>query len=166
MKKIILLSGFLILFSFKVPPHEFYLSVTEISYKEEKRSLQIITRIFTDDLEEALKKRYDKAIRLSSQKEQGPVRESLEKYLDQKLQLNTSRKLELQYLGKEYDSDQVVLYIEIPHVEPFEKISVTNALLTDLFEDQKNIVHVSVSGTTRSLLLQKGRERDQLVFRD
>ena len=71
MKKIsFLLASLFVLTAFKTGAHEFYLSVTEIEYKEEKQSLQIITRIFTDDFEEVLRKRFDDDIRLSLDSEE------------------------------------------------------------------------------------------------
>ena len=35
--------------------HKFYLSVTDIEYSEKDKSLQIITKVFIDDMEDALK---------------------------------------------------------------------------------------------------------------
>ena len=44
--------------------HKFYLSVTNVDYAEKEESLQIISRIFVDDMENALKTRYDFDARL------------------------------------------------------------------------------------------------------
>ena len=168
MKKIsFLLASLFVLTAFKTGAHEFYLSVTEIEYKEEKQSLQIITRVFTDDFEEVLRKRFDDDIRLSVDSEEGPVEEMTEKYLNQKLQINIKGKtLQLNYLGKEYDSDQVILYIEVEDVTTFSEIEVTNAILTDLFDDQKNVVHVKVNGITKSMLLQRNSDNQSLIFKN
>lgn len=168
MKKIsFLLASLFVLTAFKTGAHEFYLSVTEIEYKEEKQSLQIITRVFTDDFEEVLRKRFDDDIRLSLDSEEGPVEEMTEKYLNQKLQINIDGKtLQLNYLGKEYDSDQVILYIEVEDVTTFSEIEVNNAILTDLFDDQKNVVHVKVNGITKSMLLQKNSDNQSLIFKN
>ncbi len=89
----------------------------------------------------------------------------IEKYLHQKLALKTEGEdLDFNYLGKEYEADQIVLYIEVENVQPFKKIEVSNTILTDLFDDQKNVVHVTVDGKTKSLLLHKSANREQLVF--
>ncbi len=166
MRKIgFILSAFFFLTAFKAGTHEFYLSVTEIEYKAEKQSLQIITRVFTDDFENVLRERFNDDIRLVEDNEDGPVKEMIEKYLSQKLALKAgSKNLDLNYLGKEYESDQVVLYIEAENVKPFKQIEVTNTILTDLFDDQKNVVHVTVNGKTKSLLLHKSADKEQLSF--
>ncbi|WP_081208997.1 DUF6702 family protein [Salegentibacter sediminis] len=168
MKKIFILFGlFFILTSSKVTAHEYYLSVTEVNYKAESESLQIITRVFVDDFENVLRKRFNDEIRLVKDNEEGPVRKMIERYLGQKLHLKTNGKEhQLKYLGKEYDTDQVILYIEVENVAPFTEISITNSILTDLFDDQKNVVHVEVNGVTKSLLLQKNEDRKTLKFRN
>lgn len=145
--------------------HEFYLSVTEIEYKPEKKSLQIISRVFTDDMEGLLKKRYDESVKLTSNKEHPAADKYIEDYINDRVQIFVDGKqIELNYLGKEYDLDQLVLYIEAENVKPFDKILVQNKILTGLFPDQKNIVHVENKGKTKSLLLTRSEEKGLLNF--
>lgn len=166
MKKIFLLLFCLFTLSSSSPvAHEFYMSVTEIEYKKDKNSLQIITRVFIDDFENVLRQRYDDDIRLSYEKEEGDVRKYIQKYLEQKLKLETGdQNLKLNFLGKEYDADQIVLYIEAENVMPFKTITVQNSILMDLFNDQKNVVHVTLNNTTKSLLLDSGANTERLNF--
>ncbi|PKD18222.1 hypothetical protein APR41_03470 [Salegentibacter salinarum] len=166
MKKIsLILASFFLLSAFKSGAHEFYLSVTEIEYNNEEQSLQIITRVFIDDFQKVLNERYDADIQLSEEAEEGAVTEYISKYLNQKLRLKTNgEELQLNYLGKEYDADQLVLYIEVENVASFNQIEVTNEILTDLFDDQKNVVHVKVNNKTKSLLLMRQQETEKLTF--
>jgi len=166
MRKIsLILASFFLLSGFKSGAHEFYLSVTEIEYNNEKQSLQIITRVFIDDLEDVLNERYGADLQLSEEAEEGAVAENISKYLKQKLRLQVNgEELQLNYLGKEYDADQLILYIEVEDLAPFNKIEVTNEILTDLFDDQKNVVHVKVNDKTKSLLLMRQQETEKLTF--
>jgi hypothetical protein len=166
MRKIsLILASFFLLSGFKSGAHEFYLSVTEIEYNNEKQSLQIITRVFIDDFEDVLNERYGADLQLSEEAEEGAVAENISKYLKQKLRLQVNgEELQLNYLGKEYDADQLVLYIEVENLAPFNKIEVTNEILTDLFDDQKNVVHVKVNDKTKSLLLMRQQETEKLTF--
>ncbi|MBZ9630712.1 hypothetical protein LB465_07960 [Salegentibacter sp. LM13S] len=166
MRKIsLILASFFLLSAFKSGAHEFYLSVTEIEYNNEEQSLQIITRVFIDDFQNVLNERFDADIQLSQEAEEGAVAENISKYLGQKLRLNANGEdLQLNYLGKEYDADQLVLYIEVENVASFNQIEVTNEILTDLFDDQKNVVHVKVNGKTKSLLLMRQQETEKLTF--
>ncbi|MDT0642427.1 hypothetical protein RM553_06235 [Zunongwangia sp. F363] len=168
MKKFaVLLTCFLAFSSFSAEKHKFYVSVTEIAYKEDPGTFQIISRVFIDDIQKVLNKRYGTHLSLSHEKEEGNVKETIAKYLAQKLQISVDGKeLELHYLGKEYEEDQLVLYIEVEGVPPFHQVTVTNAILTDLYSEQKNVVHVEVGDEIKSLLLELDREMGTINFQD
>lgn len=166
MRKIsLILASFFLLSGFKSGAHEFYLSVTEIEYNRQQQSLQIITRVFIDDFQNVLNQRYGAKLQLSEEAEEGVIAGNISKYLQQKLKLRVhGEELQLNYLGKEYDADQLILYIEVENVAPFNNIEVTNSILTDLFDEQKNIVHVKVNDKTKSLLLMRQQETEKLSF--
>ncbi|WP_289024318.1 DUF6702 family protein [uncultured Salegentibacter sp.] len=166
MRKIsLILASFFLLSGFKSGAHEFYLSVTEIEYNRQQQSLQIITRVFIDDFQNVLNQRYGAKLQLSEEAEEGAIAGNISKYFQQKLKLRVhGEELQLNYLGKEYDADQLILYIEVENVTPFNNIEVTNSILTDLFDDQKNIVHVKVNDKTKSLLLMRQQETEKLSF--
>jgi hypothetical protein len=162
--KIFLLLLFIGFSSFKTN-HKFYVSVTEIVYNEKSESLQIISRVFIDDLEDLLQTRYDKNIKLGKGNETAMVPDLLKKYLNEKIEVQLDGKLvEVNFLGKEYEDDMLLLYLEIPKVKSFKKITVKNALLTDMFNEQKNLVHVTYKGSTKSLILNKAKQEDMLNF--
>ena len=46
--------------------HKFYVSVTQIDYVPSKKRIEITHRIFIDDLEKALEKKYKKKVYLTS----------------------------------------------------------------------------------------------------
>tara|TARA_R100000935_G_C2810388_1_gene154696 strand:+ start:737 stop:1198 length:462 start_codon:yes stop_codon:yes gene_type:complete len=145
--------------------HKFYVSVTEIEYNEKAESLQIISRVFIDDMEDLLQTRYDENIRLGKKTESTSVPKYLNKYLNEKIEVKIDGKLyEMKYLGKEYEDDMLLLYIEIPEVSSFQKIEIKNAILTDMFSEQKNLVHVNYKGSTKSLILNKVKQEDVLNF--
>lgn len=162
--QILILLAFFALSSFS-NVHKFYVSVTEIELNPKSQSLQIISRVFTDDLENVLRQRYDDNIRLGKGYEAGDVQRVIPKYLHQKLKISIDgRSQDLKYIGMEYDNDMTVFYIEAENVKSFQNIKIMNALLTDLFEDQKNLVHVEYKDKTKSLILAKGKEEDILKF--
>lgn len=165
MKKIFLLFlALLPLLAFNAA-HKFYVSATDIEYNEKNRSLQIISYVFTDDLENLLKTRYSEDLFLLKEGEHENVDHYIEKYFRDKLKINVNGKpREFSYLGKEYDKDQLLIYLEVENVEPFRKISVENAVLTDLFPEQKNVIKVERNGTIKSLLLSRNEVRGTLNF--
>ena len=83
MKKIIVLALFGIFFltltGFSV--HKFYMSVYQVNYAPEKKMLRITSRIFIDDLNKALEKKYNKKLFIGTQKETPEELIVLKKYL-------------------------------------------------------------------------------------
>ncbi|AXT50967.1 peptidase E [Aquimarina sp. BL5] len=166
MKKLLFILPVLLVFvsSFTVL-HKFYVSVTQIEYNEEQKSLQIISRIFIDDIEEVLRKRYDETIELVSEKQEAKVDQYLSTYLNQKLVITVNgQEVFFNFLGKEYDNDLVLCYLEVENVTSLEKITVSNQVLMDFFDEQQNIVHVKKGKNRKSLILEKEKDKGMLKF--
>lgn len=136
--------------------HKFYVSVTNVEYSEKSQSLQIISRIFTDDMEEVLRARYDFEASLGTESESAEADAYIERYLRTKFSVSVNGvKQEYQFLGKRYDKDLLMCYIEVPGVDAasLKSVEVTNTLLTDLFDEQRNLVHFSIKGQKKSFVL-------------
>jgi len=162
--KIALLLLFIGFSSFKTN-HKFYVSVTEIEYNEKAHSLQIISRIFIDDFEKLLQTRYDQSIHLSENGDNEKVTDYIKKYLGQKMEVQLDGKpYKLNYIGKEYENDMLLFYLEIPDVPEFKRIGIKNSVLIDMFSEQKNLVHVEYKGETKSLILSNSKDEDLLIF--
>lgn len=147
------------------PAHKFYVSITKIEYVKQKNSLQIIAKIFTDDLEDALQQRYDSSILLAGKNESPKVDELLENYLFQKINIKVNGKpVMLKYIGKEYDVDMVVSYIEVKDIKELKTIEIENKVLTEIFSDQQNIIHLKTPKSRRSLILDRDEPSGLLNF--
>lgn len=145
--------------------HKFYVSVTNIDYSDEDDALQITTRVFINDFEELLKLRYDIDVALATYDESNVADEYTEKYLKTKFVVEIDGELRaFDFLGKEYDRDIMICYLEIKDVEisKVKTISVQNDLLNDLFEEQKNVVHFNIQGKRKSLVLIKQNNKGML----
>ncbi|NEV93081.1 hypothetical protein G3567_02825 [Psychroflexus sp. YR1-1] len=136
--------------------HEFYLSVTDITYIQNEQSLQIISRVFTDDFEEVLNKRYNKDFKLIPGLEVEEIEVYIEKYLRDKFVLETETGiLEFNYLGRKYEDDMIYLFLEVENLDSFERLSIENSILTDLYEEQKNMIHFKSDNYKKSFILEK-----------
>ncbi len=145
--------------------HKFYVSATDIEYNEKQRSLQIISHVFTDDLEDLLQMRYSKELTLVKGDEHPAADEYVEKYFRSKFGVTVNgEERSFSYIGKEYDKDQLLVYLEVEDVEPVKTLGVKNAILTDLFPEQKNVVKVEYGGTIKSLLLMRDALSGTLNF--
>ncbi len=147
--------------------HKFYVSITTIEYAQKEQSLQLITKIFLDDIEDALEMRYGRKFNFNSKKETKQDGEILRDYVLQKLKINVNGKeTTFNYIGKQYDIDVVKVYIEIPNISEVHTIEVENKVLLDMFDEQQNIIHIKSNGSRRSLILEKENPKGLLKFDD
>ncbi len=145
--------------------HKYYLSITEIEYADEQKSLQIISRIFVDDFQKLLQTRYDESVELIRGKNNQQTNLYIERYFEDKLKIEINNKtLPLKFIGKRYEDDLIICYFEATDVENFDRVSVTNLILTDLYQEQKNLIHFKKNGETKSLMLMKDKSEGELKF--
>ena len=145
--------------------HKFYLSVTNISYSEKDKAFQITSRLFIDDLEDLLQERYGIEAKLGTEAESGVADAYIEKYLNTKLLLYLNdAKVDYKFLGKKYDNDVVICYLEVENVvfDDLKTMVVENEILTDLYDEQKNLVHVKYKGEKKSFILIKSDTKGML----
>lgn len=145
--------------------HKYYVSITEIDYVKEKQSVEIITRIFIDDLEELMRQRFDKSITLAGKDESEEVDFYLEKYLKEKIQIKINREnVNIQFIGKEYDNDIAVCYLEIPKVDNISEFEIKNHVLYDVFEEQQNVVRLDINGKKKTFILIAENDKGLLIL--
>ena len=138
--------------------HKFYVSVTNVTYSEKNEALQITSRVFIDDLEEVLKERYDIEANLDSEQESEITQEYLKKYLRAKFVVEVNGELRsYEYVGKKFDNDVVIFYLEIPELKfsELKSIQIQNEMLTDMYDEQQNILHFKIDGKKKSFVLMK-----------
>ena len=150
-----------------VSAHKFYLSVTQIQYAEKEQSLQIISRIFINDLEEILEERYGINPGLATKNEIENSNDLIEKYLSYhfKLRINGENK-PFTYIGREYEADVVKCYMEVKNIDmrTVKSIEVESTILFDAFEEQRNIVHFKINNKRKSFILVKENDKGLLNF--
>lgn len=154
----------LLLLSFS-SAHKYYVSVTNIEYSKDDRAFQITSRVFIDDLDKLLKERYGVEAKLATPKESKLADEYIEKYFRTKFAVEFNGKpVTYNFLGKRYETDMVICYLEIPNVKISEtkSMSVQNEVLMDLFDDQQNIVHVKWNGNKKSFMLIRQNNKGML----
>ncbi|RDY58101.1 DUF6702 family protein [Flagellimonas nanhaiensis] len=145
--------------------HKFYVSVTNMVYSEKDSAFQITSRIFIDDLDDVLKERYGIEAELATPGEASIADAYIEKYFNAKFSIELNGETaKYSFLGKRYDNDVVVCYLELPNVNLSEvkTIAVQNEILTDMFEEQQNIVHFKWKDQKKSFVLIRENNKGML----
>lgn len=163
MKKVFIALLIVPLLSFTV--HKYYLSLTQIEYNQEEKSLQVIINVFMDDIELALNKDYNIDLQLTTKDELKNADEYFEKYLQEKLKFKVAdQEVNFNYLGKEYEGDLVFFYLEIEQIETPSPLELSNKILLKHFEDQQNVVKMKIGKKRRSKILNKKNDKALLKF--
>ncbi len=144
--------------------HKYYISVTQIEYVADKKAVQIISRIFTDDLEKVLQERYDENIDFDSEDTQ-EVDAYIKKYIGSKLKIKINNKdAEIQFVGKVNNIDILKCYLEIENVEHIDTFEISNKILLDLFSDQQNVIKLNINAKKKSFVLTAQNNEAVLNF--
>ena len=154
---IVLLSSFAV--------HKFYVSVTQIDYVPSKKRVEITSRIFIDDLEKALTKKYNKKVNLTSTKELPEAEELIKSYLKEKIKISINKKPQnIEFLARELEGDVLILYTKIAVSKKINTFEIYNSLLTEVYADQQNIVHTNINSNKKSILLTNTELQEKIDY--
>jgi hypothetical protein len=167
MKKTILITFFGILFltltSFSV--HKFYVALYQVNYAPEKKMLQITTRIFVDDLNNAVGKKYSKKINLGAENESVDDVNFLKKYFSEKFYIKVNGQTKpILFLSKEMEGDVLICYFSMKEIQKINSLEIYNAVITEGNSEQQNIMHFNVSGVKNTLLFTESTSKGMLKY--
>lgn len=155
MRKTILITflGLLLLTTSAFSVHKFYMAIYQVNYAPEKKMLQITSRIFVDDLNLALEKKYHKKFNFGTEKEATEDVAFLKKYLAEHFSIKINGQVKpMTFLSKELEGDVLVCYLRINAVTKINAVEILNSVLTEYSQEQQNITHISVLGTKNTIL--------------
>jgi hypothetical protein len=167
MKKITLIAlfGLLFLTTTAFSLHKFYMAVYQINYAPQKKMLQITSRIFIDDLNSALEKKYNRKLHLEDEKEIPEESILLKKYLAEHFSLKVNGQSKtMNFLSKELDGDVLICYWNIKDIKQIKALEIYNSVMTDWNSEQQNIIHISILGKKNSLLFKDSSTNNMLKY--
>ncbi|MFV8373822.1 DUF6702 family protein [Flavobacterium sp. LB1P71] len=167
MKKLIVYTFIGILFlsltAFNV--HKFYMAVYQVNYAPEKKMLQITSRIFVDDLNNALEKKYNKKLYLGTEKESPEEMLLLKKYFLEKFSVKVNGQTKaVNFLSKELEGDILICYCNVKEVTKINSLEIFNSVLIDWNAEQQNITHITVLGEKNSILFTDSNRNQMLKY--
>lgn len=146
------LLAIIVLSSFAV--HKFYVGMFQLKYVPQKKELQITARIFVDDLNLALEKKFHKKTFIGEPKETKGDEVLMQKYLTEKFKLKINGQAKsYTFLSKEIETNVVVCYLKIKDLAKITSLEVENFILMEIYPEQQNIIQFDNNGEKNSLLL-------------
>jgi hypothetical protein len=145
--------------------HKFYMAVYQINYVPEKKMLQITSRIFIDDLNKTLEKKYNKKLYLGTEKETSEELILVKAYLASHFSIKVNNQSKpMNFLSKEVDDDVLICYWNIKGISKISSLEINNTVLTDWFPEQKNVINVAVLGVKNSFLFTNSTSNEVLKY--
>lgn len=129
--------------------HPLHTTITELTEDRAKGTVRAMVRVFADDFGTVVARR-SRGAPLSDANAFAYVSNTFS-FIDR-----TGRVLSVQSCGIRRTADLVWVCMEARAPSGLAPLSVRNAVMCDLFDDQVNVVQGTVSGARRSLLFTKG----------
>ena len=146
--------------------HPIHISTLEIEHNAADKNLEITCKIFWDDFETALTKtNNNKRVDLTNEKNLELNNKLISAYINKHLSLSIDGKpVSLSFVGFEKEDVVIYSYLEVNNISTVKKISITNNIMHDMFEDQTEIIHVIVNGNRKSTKLDYPAKNAEFIF--
>lgn len=116
--------------------------------------LQITSRIFIDDLNDAMEKKFHKKTFAGTDRQTEEDVNLVKKYLAEKISLKVNGTLRpMNYLSSEIEANVFICYFNIKDIAKISTLSIENSALLEVNEGQQNIIQANITGEKESLLL-------------
>ena len=145
--------------------HPIFVSVTTIDHNMANKTLEVSCKIFTDDLETTLRKKYNKKVDLLDVTLNEAMKPMVNDYIKMHLVITADGKLaNMQFIGFEQQEEGIISYFEVKDVATVKKIEVMDNILYDEKPQQMEIIHVTVKGQRKSSRLDNPENRVSFLF--
>ena len=135
--------------------HPFNVSITTIKCNSDENKMEITLRLFLDDIERHFEQSINQKMNYGTENENPQAIIELNKYINECFKIDSNKdQVKYTMLGNEIEDDVLWIYIESPIVEK-NNLIITNTLLTDVFENQSNMINFECSSLKESVVLNR-----------
>ncbi|MEM1137461.1 MAG: DUF6702 family protein [Bacteroidota bacterium] len=152
---------------FNVAYHPFKISMSEITIDPKNPIIKINVRLFLDDFEDALQVASgNDRLDIMDASRATYLKEEMGKYIIKHFVISLSGK-PIELIPKGFSYDDLVLWFELESTfnAPLQALTIENSLLLELFDTQKNIVHLKGIGKTKSFRFSKKKKIEQVILK-
>lgn len=138
--------------------HDYYVSSAEVVFVEDKQQLQVTTRVFIDDLEAYFNAQTEDKIQLQPDLETTKIDSLVQRFFKNNFNILFDKKtIALDYIGRQYKEDQILIFAEATEVPPPTSFEIHNTILIPFRSDQQNIVHLKTVNSKKSFLMNASK---------
>ena len=133
--------------------HPTYVAVAQIDFNSKDKFATLLCKTFTDDLDAALQKQFDKKQSIRNPVDLKELSTEIEQYTKAHLQININGKPStfsfINYKEDE-ENNSVGLHFRINNIDDITKIEITNTIFYELYDNQIQIIYVTVNGNRKN----------------
>lgn len=131
--------------------HPFYVSVTNIEHNEKAQSLEITSKVFPDDFENALKNEFGVPVNILMPLNKNETDSLVKKYFKKHFSIKADdADVLLNYLGYEKEEEGVIMYFEATGIRKFKKLTVFMDVLYKEHAEQAQIIRSKANGVEKN----------------
>ena len=157
--KYLLQAVFFICFLGNFMPHPVHVSITDMNYNADEKTLESSIKLFRDDLNDHLKTISGKDYKLNTDKPLKSADTAIANYIANHLMLKINAKnAAFSMVGYTLEEESIWVHVQTRAPKNTKLIAITNTLLMDAFEDQMNLVNLKWNANAFSLAFKKGQE--------
>ena len=153
-----------IIFYFLFSIHPIYISVIEINSKD--NNLEIVFKIFRDDLEDGIKNNLGKNVSIDAQSKVELNNKIIQEYLNTvtSIKVNDDKK-ELFFSGFLLENERIKINAKISNNSSIDIIEIYNEILIDVFSNQKNVIFFNIYNQLNNDVLDKSKKKTVLIIK-
>lgn len=145
--------------------HDFHVSITYAELNPGTNNLEISMKVFSEDLEEALREDVDPDFELKASARSAKMDSVIFNYISRHFSIyHRGQKLKIESVGWELEQDIIFIYMQVRQMPVPKSLDVSNTLFFDRFDDQSNIVNVKVGQQMESVFLEADDPKKRLQF--
>jgi hypothetical protein len=167
MKARILILFFLIQSCFNLSAHPIHISIVNIDYVSDSNLINYSIRLFYDDFQAILNKKYNTMINFGKQNRMtSKEQESVQKYLNSTLKINVSKNATIKpvFLGWKVEDLSVWFFFRAKTGETLNDLYIENKIMLDVFADQKNLMIIRKADDEKGLEFNQRVTNQSIAF--
>ena len=134
--------------------HKYYMAIYQVDFVPQKKRIQVTSRIFVDDLNSALEKKFRVKSNIGFSQETPQEEANLKKYLAENFIIKVNGVAQpMTYLSKELEANVMICYFRIPEISKINSLEIENSLLMEWNSDQQNIIQANLNGEKQTVML-------------
>ena len=148
--------------------HDFHVSRCEIHWDSDRAVLEIACHMFLDDFEEALSQQIGHPVNLGADDEDKDARDLIVEYMWANFSVQQCGvAMENRFVSTTATPELSAfwVYMEVPGINVDCDLVVTNSVLFDAFNDQKNILSVSLVDTEQMFVVNRKKPKVSIPWK-